>query len=129
MTLRHHDGPTLLDGQLPGPRFDRNPAWTTTTLTGVNLAGQNLTNASFIGATLTNANFSQANLTNATSSGGTLTNANFSQANLTNANFDWRHADRREPDRGRSAGGEFLLHAGIYDGPDSTRRPATRPTI
>ena len=37
--------PTLLDGQLPGPRFDRNgcPA----TISGVNLAGQNLTNANF----------------------------------------------------------------------------------
>jgi uncharacterized protein YjbI with pentapeptide repeats len=58
---------------------------------GVNLAGQNLTNASFHFATLTGANFHQANLTNAAFSygGTTLTNANFSQANLSNANFSY----------------------------------------
>ena len=80
-------------------------------LAGVNLAGQNLTNASFYGATLTGANFSQANLTNANLGDATLTNANFSQANLTNADLRRRHADRREPDRGRSAGGE--LHRAV----------------
>ena len=39
-------GPTLLDGQLPGPRFDRNQ-FGGNNLTGVNLADQNLTNANF----------------------------------------------------------------------------------
>ena len=53
----------LLDGQLPGPRFDRNRPGTVN-LAGVNLAGQNLTNAKFCGS-LTNANLSQANLTSA----------------------------------------------------------------
>ena len=101
----HHAGATLLDGQLPGPRFDRN-RFGLQQPSGANLAGQNLTNANFNYATLTDANFSQANLTNANFI-ATLTNANLSQANLTNANLSLRHADRREPDRGRSAGGEL----------------------
>ncbi len=54
-------------------------------LAGVNLAGQNLTNAWLDSANLNNANFALANLTSATLGGANLTNANFSQADLRNA--------------------------------------------
>ena len=50
VTVRLHPCPTLLDGQLPGPRFDRNQSGTATTLPASNLAGQNLTNANFSSA-------------------------------------------------------------------------------
>ena len=81
----HHAGPTLLDGQLPGPRFDRNRL-DYNNLTGVNLAGQNLTNANSLSApTLTNANLSQANLTNANFADATLTGANLTGAEVRGA--------------------------------------------
>ena len=58
-------------------------------LAGVNLAGQNLTHATFsYYTTLTGANLSQSNLTNASFSNDTdLTGANLAQANLTNASL------------------------------------------
>ena len=87
---------------------------------GANLSSRNLTMAYLIGADLIGAHAHDTN----------LTNADLSQANLTNANFTAyfyytdltaqshpgqphecellaRHADGREPDRGRSAGGEL----------------------
>jgi uncharacterized protein YjbI with pentapeptide repeats len=61
-------------------------------LASLDLAGQNISNASFLGATLSGANLSQVNATNADFSTVPyiycdLTGANLSQANLTNANF------------------------------------------
>ena len=81
----------------------------------MNLAGQNLTNASFSdnasdSANLTGANLSQANLTNATFSAVRLTGANLTGAEVRGANF-----------HGYGTAASPL--------PNSTRRPATWPTI
>ena len=51
-------------------------------LSGANLTGQKLTNASFYWATLTGANLSQANLTNANFTYATLTGANLTGADV-----------------------------------------------
>ena len=77
-------------------------------LTGANLAGQNLTNARLEYATLTNASFSQANLTNASLSSANLTGANLTGADVRGGLWTPAPGSRR---------------------PNSTRRPATRPTI
>lgn len=54
----------------------------------INLAGQNLTNASFgVSANLSGANFANANLTHVFFVGTNLTNANFSGANLTDGSI------------------------------------------
>ena len=62
----------------------------------MNLAGQNLTNATFDCATLTNANLSQANLTNANFYDATLTGANLTGAEVRGATstcLSSRHRD------------------------------------
>jgi uncharacterized protein YjbI with pentapeptide repeats len=56
-------------------------------MSGWNFAGQNLSDASYIGATLTDADFGRANLINASFERDTLTGGNFTEANLTNATF------------------------------------------
>ena len=108
--------PTLLDGQLPGPRFDRNQS-DGNNLAGVNLAGQNLTNANFGYAMPTGANLHRGemrgeaaelgralsgyhggqlystasyqahDLTGIDLDGNNLTGVNLAGQNLTNASF------------------------------------------
>ena len=122
---------------------------------GGNLAGQNLTNANFslrhadqcqfqpgqpderellCAPTLTDANLSQANLTNADLRvRATLTNANLSQANLTNANFTSATLTGANLTGAEVRGANFSSNSGgvtrALPPPNSTRRPATRPTI
>ena len=55
-----HGGPTLLDGQLPSPRFDGRSVFGSNDLSGWNFAGQNLTNANFSRTTLSGADFTGA---------------------------------------------------------------------
>ncbi|MCE5269117.1 MAG: pentapeptide repeat-containing protein [Planctomycetaceae bacterium] len=57
------------------------------TLSGVNLANQNLTSANFVLGTLTNASLASANLTGSQFYRTTLANANLTSANLTNASL------------------------------------------
>jgi len=56
-------------------------------LNDASLHNQNLTGANFQGANLENINFGNTNLTNANFQGANLENINFENANLTNANF------------------------------------------
>ena len=95
---------------------------------GANLSNRNLTMAYLIGAnlysyTLYDEYGYEIRLRRSTD----LTGANLSQADLTNANLYRRHADRRELHRRRSAKGELVN--GESRRLNSTRRPATRPTI
>lgn len=103
-------------------------------VTGVNLSVKNLTNAKFLSTTLTGVNFSQASLMNADLRGATLTNANFSQANSEMRTFGPRRST--EP---TSRMQMFVEQSSIlplrtiplaeFPSPNSTRRPATTPTI
>ena len=118
----------LLDGQLPGPRFDRNQpgrqqpgrrepcrpephqcGFDFATLTNANLSQANSDGRQLLTATAPpdGVDFSQANATNADFGNATLTSANLSQANLTSANFDGATLTNANlsgpPDRGQVA--------------------------
>jgi uncharacterized protein YjbI with pentapeptide repeats len=62
-------------------------SWVGNDLTGWNLSGQDLTNASFALSTLTGANLAGANLTNVFLEGATLINANLAGADLRGATY------------------------------------------
>ncbi len=62
-------------------------------LSGWNLVGQKLTNASFEGAIVSGTSLRQANLENSDFSFASLSNANLSQANLKNVNFNQANLD------------------------------------
>ena len=92
--IRNHAGPALLDGQLPGTRFDRNRLWAVNDLTGWNLSRPEphecrpsriatLTNANLSGADARGANFQLATLTGANTSNLIQSNGHIAGLDLT----------------------------------------------